>query len=305
MIARDFDFTLSGVQSKLCMKYDAGKSRTEAALCLVQHRKTSNRKGPPDCCNGFETAYLPFAKGHIIALELGGSDHKYNVVPQFEDWQGKPNGEWRQMELDLTAKTYAGHLMLVTVSYGRSGSEESHDDAFDAFQTDRIRDWHDPRIPDAFQIRVWAGNGALLDGIKTDGDFDAAVKKLELGKPAAYSRSFALGKGMPQPDRGMYINQHALTVTEALHTSMKRSESLISFLLEPGTMNSVRKEVESLAGVEATEALGLQAFPIMHAYQKGVSGPKIVQRIKKRKLAGMSTADDDDIGLPPAKKPKT
>ena len=301
MIKRDFDFNLSGVRSKLCMKYDMGTSRTEAVLCLVQHRKTSNRKGPPDCCNGFDTSYLPFAKGHVVALELGGSDDQFNVVPQFEDWQGKPNGVWRQMEIALSASKYAGHIMLVTVGYGRGGAEESHEDAYDAFVADRIRDWTDPRIPDAFHIHVWAGSASVLDAITDDAKFDTAVKTLTVKTPV-FTQSFILGNGMPQPDRGMYINQNALKVTSALHNSLARSDSLPSFLLEQGTMVQVRNGVLAMPGVVPTEAMGLQAFPIMSAYQTGMSGPKVVKKIKKRKADGLPTADDDDIGIPPAKK---
>ena len=85
----------------MCMKYSGNTTSSVIAIIKTRTKVSKNRKGPPACGNGFETAYLAFAKGHIIALELGGSDDQFNVVPQFEDWQGKANGEWRQMEVEV------------------------------------------------------------------------------------------------------------------------------------------------------------------------------------------------------------
>lgn len=103
----DSKFMLNGVVSHYCLKVVGNK--TVAALARIKKRSTSKREAPPVCRNGFATAGLPFAKGHVIALELSGSDEAHNVVPQFEDWQGKQNGAWRQMEVDLLNE--AGKLM--------------------------------------------------------------------------------------------------------------------------------------------------------------------------------------------------
>lgn len=292
MIHEESTFILDGVTSSLRMKSGAGNT-TLAVLAVIRHRKTSKRKGPPSCGNGFDTAYLPFAKGHVIALELGGSDNQYNVVPQFEDWQGKANGAWRQMEIELSAKQFAGHTMLVEMKYERAGIEEDNDTALSGFQADRFRDWTDPRIPSSFHVRAWK-SATGLHAIDDDGKFDAAVVALNKGV-TSYSKVFDLGVAMPEPDRGMYVNQAALTVAQSQYGSLKRSESFVSFMLEPGVMAKVRTQVGKTQGVRATEAQGMQAFPIMFAFQKGVSEPKIRKKILARKKIGVESAPDDEI----------
>jgi hypothetical protein len=294
MIRKDTTFSLSGVTSHLIMKYDV-EDNTTTVLGFIQHRETKKRKGPPDCGNGFDTSYLPFAKGHVIALELGGSDDKYNVVPQFEHWQGKPNGAWRMMENALGKPEFASCWMQVDVGYGRIGGEEAHQTARVEFEQDLLRDWTDPRIPDIFRVRVWDGT-LDLSKINNDLDFDKAL--VELGKSMQmHDESFNLGTGVPEPDRNMFIVQMALSATLEKHAALTRQVSMLSYLLEPGTVTDVRTTVAAEYGVTATEAAGLQAFPIMKAYQDGVTEPKIQKKILKRKAEGEDTAGDAELGI--------
>jgi hypothetical protein len=294
MIRKDTMFSLSGVTSHLIMKYN-DEDYTTTVLGYIQHRVTKNRKGPPACGNGYDTSYLPFAKGHVIALELGGSDDVYNVVPQFEHWQGKPNGAWRIMENALGDSQCASCWMQVDVGYGRAGVEESHDAAQDAFDLDRLRDWTDPRIPDVFRVRVWNG---IVDSskINNDQEFDKALVKLAFST-LKFEQTFNLGTGIPEPDRNMYIVQMALSAALDKHAALTREVSMLSYLLEPGAVASVRTTVAAENGVTATEAAGLQAFPIMKAYQAGVTEPKIQKKILKRNADGLGTAGDAELGI--------
>jgi hypothetical protein len=304
MITIDKAFGLEGVVSNICMRHIANGG-TFAVLGRINRRGTSNRDSPPLCGNRFDTSYLPFAKGHLIALELGGSDNEYNVVPQFEDWQGKLNGEWRQMESALNKSEYEGCLMLVEVAYGRTGAVEDHDAAWAAFAANRLRDWADPRIPNGFRVRVWADP---LDpsSILEDARFNTEVSRLD-SVVCKFDQRFNLGVKMPEPDRSMYINQMALNIAEIKHDDEvarqpARAPSMISWLLTPEAIPFVRAELGKVAGVEAPEAANQQAYPIMFAYQAGVTPSKIGKKVKLLKKAKFKVADDDLLGIPPPKK---
>jgi hypothetical protein len=45
------------------------------------------------------TGIIDAQKGHIMALELGGPDKPWNIVPQWGNWQG--NGVWRKAEVAI------------------------------------------------------------------------------------------------------------------------------------------------------------------------------------------------------------
>ncbi len=67
-------------------------------------------------------------KGHIMALELGGPDHPFNIVPQWAMWQS--NGDWREFEKRvhrLASHTprelvFECHLVYQEGSFKRSGT---------------------------------------------------------------------------------------------------------------------------------------------------------------------------------------
>jgi hypothetical protein len=296
LISKDTTFSLDNVVSNICMRHNVD-GRTDAVLGIIRHRRTKARRGPPKCGNQFQTDKLPFAKGHVIALELGGSDHEFNVVPQFECWQGHANGEWRQMEKDLTSPQYNGGVMLVTIRYGRTGFAESPEDALDSFIDDRLRPWTDPRIPDGFTVRVWVGNATNPSAINTDADFLAAITTLG-GVRSVFEKTFDLGTALPEPDRTMYIVQEAITIMENKHKKLKRTNSFVSFMLEPDTAKEIREELKEVKGVLPNEAASQQMYPIMYAAQAAVTGPKVIGRIKKRKADRLATVDEKDIGLP-------
>jgi len=293
MIETNNDFTLGGVTSNICMKYHENGSTT-AVLGIIRHRNTRGRSSPPACGNGYNTAELAFAKGHIIGLEIGGVDDGYNVVPQFEHWQGKPNGEWRQMEIELSQVQFNNAMILIEVNWGRTGIEEAHDVALALFQENHIRDWTDRRIPDAYRIRVWNGGGDP-SSITSDADFDTAVTSIN---PATviYDKQIVLGDAMPEPDRAMYIEQHALGVALERHVALKREDSMMSFLMDVGTVDMVRADVAKNKSILSTEAAGIQAVPIMQAYQN-ISLPRIKAKMKDRTKRKLGVDSDDKIGL--------
>jgi hypothetical protein len=47
----------------------------------------------------YNNGAVDVAKGHVMALELGGPDIPENIVPQWAMWQG--SGEWREMEREV------------------------------------------------------------------------------------------------------------------------------------------------------------------------------------------------------------
>jgi len=58
-------------------------------------------------------------KGHIMALELGGPDHAFNIVPQWANFQS--NGAWRKFETDTMKRAAASQSDLTfsaSVIYG-------------------------------------------------------------------------------------------------------------------------------------------------------------------------------------------
>jgi hypothetical protein len=300
-IAHPESFTLQGVTSNYCMKKSgAGDDATTlAVLAEIRVRKTSGRDSPPICGNGFETAKLPFAKGHVIALELGGSDDPGNVVPQFEDWQGKPNGAWRQMEIELMQ--HHGKMMLVTIGYGRSGGRQDFADLRRLFDSDRLMDWSDERIPDSFQVRVWMNDGVDPSAIATDKDFDGAVAKLGKRGPS-YQKDFNLGEAMPQPDRQNFVNQYAVDVAidayeiyeSTPRPKLARADTPISWMMSLGTMDGIRNELLNAPGVTAPEATGMQAWPVINNWQKTTEA-KVVKKHKDHVKKGKKVISEKEV----------
>ncbi|WP_102226417.1 DNA/RNA non-specific endonuclease [Acidimangrovimonas sediminis] len=83
---------------------------------------TTGRASAPDSAGGADIKYKPEDRGHVIALELGGVDHPFNIVPQLRFWQ--QTGDWRKMEREIlklikTSKADWSHSMQVELEYGR------------------------------------------------------------------------------------------------------------------------------------------------------------------------------------------
>lgn len=219
----DNTFPLNGVTSNICMLYDEGRDNiTTAVIGRIQTRVTKGRKTELKCGSGFDCAELPFARGHIIALEIGGSDNKYNVVPQFQRWQNK-GAEWRNME-EFVAKYYDGHLMVVEIGYNRPGGVETHDKLLKEYQANPFVKWTDRTIPDKFTIRIF---DSAIDpsSLTTVPAFNAALVNLA-AVPFKKDWNFVfpdLGKLMPA-DEEFLARKHIRDVAKIMYEEDKETE---------------------------------------------------------------------------------
>jgi hypothetical protein len=289
-------FTLNGKTSNFCVKINGGN--TVGAIAVIKVRSSQGRDTPGPCGNGFDTTRLPFARGHIIASELGGSDLPQNLVPQFEDWQGKGNGAWRNMETTLSAG-HDGKIMHVEIGYGRTGGVQTYATLLASFEADHLMDWFDSRIPDSFRVRVFTSPTCNPSAVTNDVQFDTMSALLCTGA-AAYDHTFTLGNSMPQPDRGMYIGQAAASIFEDLvdepgFAPLVRSLTPVSLLLTQDFVSEVRVRLASVGGVTAAEASGFQAIQGVLALNN-ITEPKIMTKVKRRRTEGVAMASDADIG---------
>ncbi len=92
---------------------------------IVDPRGTKGRQSPP-VIDIFATENSFFDKGHLLALELGGSDDQSNLIPQFREQNQR--GEWKRLENQLRERAKAawkdhGHYtcMQVEVRYDPGG----------------------------------------------------------------------------------------------------------------------------------------------------------------------------------------
>lgn len=93
---------------------------------IVDPRSTGNRKSPPDIAI-FPTNDSFYDIGHLLALELGGSDEQENFIPQFRN--ENQHGKWKIMESGLrkaardawTADELKYLFIQITCEYDPSG----------------------------------------------------------------------------------------------------------------------------------------------------------------------------------------
>ena len=136
---------------------DANHNRPVLMVGRLHRQDAAGRATPPpDCVSGFDTAGTPFAKGHIMAVELGGWDDSNNIVPQYEKWQALPNGAWRAMEIAIF-QDGSKNSMIVRMTY--ANVVDNHAALRLQFQGgDTLSHWQDPRIPVRFEVWALAGN---------------------------------------------------------------------------------------------------------------------------------------------------
>jgi hypothetical protein len=124
-------------------------NRPTALIGRVMPQSTRGRGLPPNPNSGFVTAYTPFDRGHIMALELNGPDISENIVPQYRMWQ--QTGSWRKVEVELEKDPKApGAIFAVVLSYPAHPDTDAAQRA--RFSLYEIFDWTDKRIPDSFDI---------------------------------------------------------------------------------------------------------------------------------------------------------
>ena len=66
-------------------------------------------------------------------------------------------------------------------------------------------------------------------------------------------------------------------------------------MLEPDVISHVRDDLTDIDGVMQTEAQGIQAYPIMYAYQQGVTESKIEKKVMERGRLGQKTIKKIDL----------
>lgn len=83
---------------------------------LVTCCSTSGRASAPGPSTGVDLVYSGFDKGHVIALELGGVDDPYNIIPQCRFLQ--QSGPWRKVEREIfnLIKTSPAFTFQMTVN---------------------------------------------------------------------------------------------------------------------------------------------------------------------------------------------
>ncbi len=153
---------LTQVDHNCFVHTDPGTTRPRYLVGVIRRQGTGGRLLPPACFSGFDTAGTPFAKGHIMALELGGCDEPLNIVPQYERWQGNPGAAgdgdtWRDMELALSAG--AQEVMVVQIDYAAVPDQYMvNKTAFNAGA--QLVHWTGPNIPTRF--RIWGVTQATV-----------------------------------------------------------------------------------------------------------------------------------------------
>jgi hypothetical protein len=147
-------------------------------------QSSQGRESPPGCYCGFETLGTAFARGHMMALELGGCDDSENIVPQYGQWQGNQNGAWRKMEKAVyeanpTNRTEQ-QVMVVVVDYPVCPMiDDGVRLAFAMGQ--KLLHFVDPRIPNRF--KVWRLPKSWSSGSVSFAGFFGAADKSKLFEP--------------------------------------------------------------------------------------------------------------------------
>jgi hypothetical protein len=181
----------------------------------IERQGTDIRTTPPDCNSGFDTADTPFAKGHVMALELGGCDQSFNIVPQYEAWQSY--GEWRKMETAVHAD-HALQSLVIRLTYDHHGTAATYllEKQQFAAGPDRLFAWTDSRIPTRFE--VWALPTANPGGYFALADDNArahAADAICSGLGARY-RDFTI-VAMPDEDRLTWRRRQVRAYVRARH----------------------------------------------------------------------------------------
>lgn len=198
---------------------------------IISTTTTKGRPSPPSPFSGFACENSPYAKGHIMALELGGPDIAENIVPQFGLWQGV--GEWRKME-DRVGKNGDGELFTVCLEYEFTETKRSAFDVDWESGMGEVTAWKLREIPSVLHVRVLKAKAA--DKIVTDlvdllgrtsfSDADWTTWRGQLGKAA-----FGVGtllheekfeqKGIPEIDADYWLGKQAIEEIKILEEEHK------------------------------------------------------------------------------------
>lgn len=242
---------------------------------VIHRQNTRGRDIPPDCISGFETDFTPFAKGHIMALELGGWDGSPNIVPQYGMWQGLRTGQWRIMEVEMNES--AAEAMVVQLDYDEVA--DTYAEQSRQFRSGKkLLDWTDPRIPVRFD--VW---GVPLAHVQPYLAADAAEKNraVETGALRGHlpppTKTFLID-AMPQVDRGYWRKQMILHRARDVYEGQKADATVASLGRGGGPIrNSDLRRAQLRAAVSPLGYSG--ARPSMPPFHKWIAQRAVREQI--------------------------
>lgn len=219
---------LGAVNGHQCFIHTAlvgGQQSAQHVVGQIVRQGTGDRLKPPPCLSGFDTDYTPFAKGHVMALELGGCDEtagvgnariSANIVPQYEKWQGVPGGAWRDMEVAVGADVANSAVFIADITYQAGLFPDTYAVQSAAFNSgDVLMHWREPRIPERFRVwgvpMNWNQGGVAVNAYfaANDGGKDAAIANIIAALTAHGAASLKIDAtiaAMPQTDRDYWRN---------------------------------------------------------------------------------------------------
>ena len=188
------------------------KATATQLVGVIHRQETRGRDNPPPCLSEFETFATPFARGHIMALELGGPDISANIVPQYGQWQGNEQGDWRKMEVKIRYETdddvFIADLTYTTETFGTTYEDQK----LNFENGNKLFHWQDTRIPVRFRVWTvkadWEGGGVKIkdyldaDNERKDERISALIQAL--ADPPFFDKTI---DQMPQVDREYWKNQ--------------------------------------------------------------------------------------------------
>lgn len=199
-----------------------------------------------------------------MALELGGSNSPFNIVPQFKHWQ--ETGAWRIMENKL--KAHNGLIMKVEVRHDRTGAEKSRDELLGDWINSQLMSWLDPRIPNFFDVKVYNASFSPTQEIKTYDQYINALTNLN-SVTDVFHADFDLGDQLPDEDHEHVLNSIAVDIFDQLWEDAVTESGLMTpmrFMAQPTTADLVRKKLLEIENVTAPEATGFQMGRVCRTY---------------------------------------
>lgn len=272
-------------------------NNTVGLLGLIQCRTTKDRDNPPQPANGFNTAGTPFGNGHVLALNLGGTDDTRNLVPQWEQWQ--QTGAWRQVEVKCAE--FNGGLFRCEVAYDDAALDQ-HATLLAGMAANPLQAWADPRLPVAFRVRVYRRSSPELGAVLTDLAYNALVSTLDSEHPA-YDSGVLAHQAMPPEDAQYWQNQIMAGQLKQLYAAYTAQEQarvaaqgqvlvnaigFTQFVQHGDTRTELQSALGMYAGFSATDIAGLQIERVLRATHKVTA--KAVARY--RKLMNADFGDD-------------
>ncbi len=253
-------------------------ANTVGLLGRIECRPTSGRDNPPQPANGFNTAGTPFGNGHVLALNLGGTDDTRNLVPQWEQWQ--QTGTWRQVEVKCAA--FNDGLFRCELAYDTAASDQ-HANLLAGMTVNPLQAWADPRLPTMFRVRVYLRPTAALSALHgNEVAYDALAATLDVEHPVFDSQVLA-HQDMPPEDVLYWQNQVMAGQLKQLYATFTAQEeariaglgqvlvnpiNFTQFVQHGETRTELQAVLGGFTGFSATDIAGLQMERALRATHK-------------------------------------